>query len=201
MRNYFDFMLGASYWGNLGGLDPTGVSVIPGAYQDFDRLGFAFDIGYDRVIASGQQTDWTLGIETGWSSFENDGSGLTSPYSDINASMYYVAPATRLLVHVSPTVTVSPGVGLGYYGFAIDELQSYYYGWWWGYDSRTLNQDSSLGGFVSLALDFNTSPTGAIRLDTKAHFVDFGGLQSLYPNETSVTGPIWNVELGFVVKF
>jgi hypothetical protein len=199
--NYVDFMLGASYWNGLGNLDPTGVTPIPGGFGDFDRWGFAFDMGYDRVIKRGTKADWTLGLELGWSTFENDGNGLATPYSTISSSFFYVAPVTRLLWHVSPTVTVSPGVGAGYYAFSIDEYDTYYYGWWWGYSGRTLNQDSAFGGFASLGVDFHLSPANAIRIDNKVHFVEFDGLESLMPNETTVRGPIWTIEIGFVLAF
>jgi hypothetical protein len=200
-RNYVDFMMGASYWDHLGSLDPTGVSPIPGAYGDFDRWSFAFDMGYDRVVARGDRTDLALGLEMGWSTFENDGAGLVSPSTTISSSFFYIAPVTRLLWHVSPTVTVSPGIGAGYYALHIDEYDTYYYGWWWGYSGRTLNEDSAFGGFASLAVDFHLSPTNAIRFDNKVHFVEFDGLESLYPNETKVRGPIWTIELGFVLAF
>lgn len=200
-RNYVDFMFGASYWGGLGDLDPSGVSPVPGQFTDFDKWGFAFDIGYDRVVASGAHSDWTLGLELGWNTFDNDGSGLASPYSDITAGMFYITPVTRWLLHLSDTVTIAPGVGAGYYGFSVVETETYYYGWWWGYASRTLNQDSAFGGFVSLGLDFHLNEAAILRIDNKLHFVEFDGLQSLLPNETRVDGPIYTLEIGFALAF
>ena len=51
-KNYLDVMIGASYWDDLGSLDPTGVGPVPGRFGRFDDWGFAFDMGYDRVIES-----------------------------------------------------------------------------------------------------------------------------------------------------
>lgn len=199
--NYFDFMLGASYWDDLGSLDPTGVSPFPGRFGDFDRWGFAFDFGYDRVVWHDEKNAITVGIESGWSSFANDGSGLTSPYSDISATLFYLTPAVRWRRQLSPSVTISPGIGAGYYSLSIDEYESYYYGWWWGYSSRTLYDDSTFGGFLSLGFDFHINPSAAIRVDNKLHFVSFDGLQNLMPRETGVDGPIYTLEVGFVLAF
>jgi hypothetical protein len=200
-QNHLDIMFGASWWDELGDLDPTGVSPVPGRFGRFDDWGFAFDMGFDRVVASNERSDLTLGLEVGWSTFENDGSGLTSPYSDITASMVYITPAVRWMLHLSRIVTIVPGIGAGYYGFSIDEYETYYYGYWWGYSARTLNQDSAFGGFASLACDFHLSPTSAIRIDNKFHLVDFDGLQSLMPREDDVGGPIYTLEAGFVFSF
>jgi hypothetical protein len=102
---------------------------------------------------------------------------------------------------LSSAVTVSPGVGLGYYSLSIDEYETYYYGWWWGYDTRTLYDDSALGGFVSLAVDFKTSAWGAFRIDNKLHFAEFDNLDNLTPNESNVHGPIYTLAIGFVYGF
>lgn len=200
-RNHLDLMLGGSYWNDLGSLDPTGVGPVPGRFDDFDRWGFAFDMGYDRVVERAERADWTLGLELGFVSWHNDGTGLTTPFSDITADMVYFAPTTRVMMQLSPWVTLSPGIGAGYYGLRIEEYEHYYYGWWSATDSRSLNRDGTFGGFASLALDFHASPVSAIRLENKLHFVRFDGLEALYPNETSVEGPIWTLELGLVVRF
>jgi hypothetical protein len=198
--NHLDIMFGGSMWNDLGNLDPRGVGP-PGHFGDFDDWGFAFDMGYDRVISGNEHGDFTLGLEFGWSTFENDGSGLISPYSEITASMFYVTPVVRWMWHLSRIVTITPGFGAGYYGFSIDEYDTYYYGWYWGYSGRTLNQDSAFGGFASLATDFHMSPTSAIRIDNKFHFVEFEGLDSLMPLADDVDGPIYTLEIGFVFSF
>ncbi len=194
-------MFGASYWDDLGGLDTSGAGFVPNAIGDFDSWGFAFDFGYDRIVSSNRDFDWSVGIESGWSTFDGDGRGYYSSSSDISSSMWYLAPATRFHFPLSPRTTLIAGIGAGYYGFSIDEISTYYYDWWYSYDSRTLNQDDAFGGFASVAFDFDMAPGAAFRLDNKVHFVHFDGLDALLPNESSVDGPIWTVEFGFVFKF
>ena len=196
--NYFDISFGASYWDDLGDLDPSGTFPIPGRFGTFDSWGSAFDIGYDRVISDDGRSAVSLGIESGWSTFDNNGSGLSSPYSDISATMFYIAPVVRWHNDLGPAVTVSPGIGIGYYGLSIDEYETYYYGWWYGYDTRTLYDDSTIGGFVSLAFDFRLGSSSAIRIDNKFHFAEFNGLEQLMPNESSVSGSIYTIGIGFV---
>src|SRR5688572_16979978 len=75
-QNHFDLMFGGSYWSDLGGLDTTGAGPLPGAIGDFDSGGWAFDMGYDRVVWSRRDVDWSVGIETGWSTFDSDSIGL-----------------------------------------------------------------------------------------------------------------------------
>ncbi|HEX5053256.1 MAG TPA: hypothetical protein VFZ65_15885 [Planctomycetota bacterium] len=199
--NQLDLCIGGSYWSNLGDLDTNGAGIVPGAIGEFDTWGWALDLGYDHVVMRNRNFDWSLGLETGWSTFESNGRGVYSPSSDVTASMWYIAPATRWHFPLSPRSMVIAGVGVGYYGFAIDEVSTYYYGWWYGYDSRTLNEDGTIGGFASVAFDYDVAPGAALRLDNKVHFVHYEGLNSLLPNESSVDGPIWTFELGIVIKF
>ena len=137
----------------------------------------------------------------GWTTFESNSVCYYTPYSYITGNMWYVAPALRCHFEMSRSATMVVGIGAGYYGFAIDELTTYYYGWWWGYDSRTLSRDDAFGGFASVALDLGLSPNGGLRVESKVHFVEFNGIDSVLPNESSVSGPIWSFEIGYVFKF
>jgi hypothetical protein len=199
-QNHIDLMFGGSYWSDFGDLDTSGAGPLPGAIGDFDSGGWAFDFGYDRVVWSGRDLDWSVGVETGWSTFDSDSIGYYHPYSSITGTMWYLAPATHWHFELSRNTTLVAGVGAGYYGFSIDELSTYYYGWWWGYDSHTLNQDDAFGGFASVAIDFEMAG-GALRFENKLHYVEFGGLDALLPNESSVSGPIWTFEIGYAFKF
>jgi hypothetical protein len=198
--SYFNIMFGTSYWDDLGDLDTAGTFPVPGVFGDFDDWGSAFSLGFDGEVWDRAEDSVTIGIETGWCTFDNHGGG-TTPYSDIAASLSYIAPVVRWRHDLSSAVTVSPGVGLGYYSLSIDEYETYYYGWWWGYDTRTLYDDSALGGFVSLAVDFKTSAWGAFRIDNKLHFAEFDNLDNLTPNESNVHGPIYTLAIGFVYGF
>lgn len=200
-KNQFDVMFGASWWDDLGDIDASSSGPILGTIGDFDSWGWAFDLGYDRVVFSGRDVDVSVGLETGWSTFYNDGYGYYAQYSEITGNMWYIAPAVRWHFELSPAVSLIAGLGAGYYGFSIDELTTYYYGWWWGYDSRTIADDGALGGFASLAFDFHTSPNGAFRLENKLHYVEFDGLDSVLTSQDSVHGPIWNIEIGYVFRF
>jgi hypothetical protein len=199
-KNQVDVMFGASYWNDLGDLDTSG-GIVPNAVGDFDSWGWAFDFGYDRVVWSNRDVDMSVGIESGWSTFASDGRGFSGGASDISSSMWYLTPAMRWHFPLSRQATLIAGVGAGYYGFSIDEVSTYYYGWYYGYDARTLNQDDAFGGFASVAFDFDLAPGAAIRLDNKVHIVEFDGVDTLLPNESSVDGPIWTIEIGFAYKF
>ncbi len=200
-KNQFDVMIGGSYWDGIGDLDTSTSGPPFGSIGDFDSLGWAFDLGYDRVVWTNRAVDWSLGLETGWSTFESNSSGYYTPNSDITGNMWYLAPASRWHFELTPQTALVAGIGAGYYGFSIEELSTYYYGYWWGYDSRTLSQDDEFGAFASLAFDFAMSPGSAFRIENKLHFVDFDGLDSLLTNESSVNGPIWTFEVGYVFKF
>ena len=153
-------------FGHLGLFEPN---------DDFDGLenydtGGAFDIGIGSRVSANLAVDGTFGLHS----------------ADRGPDDVTVAPLTFGVRLILPSPIVEPyvGGGLGLYFTSLDEPSS-----------GINDDDTTIGGYVSLGVDAWLNPRMALNFEGKYHFVEpeFDGV------DVDVSG--WTIGLGVRVSF
>lgn len=213
-RNLFTLALGGALWPSLSNTD-FGTSRTTGSGH-MSSLGLAVEAAYHRHLAHWERGDLYLGPEFGAFIFSNHNSVDTTQPStgqpvkgDLDASAFYAGPSLKFMMGEG-RLKYFLGAGGGYYHLSLtesDEIprppctnlgpcsQT----------TRSLNK-GTIGGYVSLGIDliaFDTQ-TGwnwRVRLEDKAHLVNFGSLDSFSPGAGNLSGPINVIQVGVVAGF
>jgi len=160
-------MYGQTYlFGHLGLFEPNDDS---DGLENYDTGG-AFDIGIGSRVSANLAVDGTFGLHS----------------AERGSDDVMVAPLTFGLRLILPAPVVEPyvGGGLGLYFASLDE------------PSTGINDDdTTIGGYVSLGVDAWLNPRMALNFEGKYHFAEpeFGGV------DVDVSG--WTIGLGVRVSF
>jgi hypothetical protein len=183
----FRLNFGFGLWESQQNLDPVGIG-------DFDAGPAVFEIGADFRLAEWGNLDLYLGLDGGLMTTESDIPGqFTSPTSDAS----YLAPSLALYVGEFAAPRLNLRAGAGRYTVEFSE---------W-IDTTSLNRtfrESTFGAFAGVGLDLPLqigSGLNSISLDSRVHFVDFGEVERLGPNNGHLEGPIWTIQLGWARRF
>jgi hypothetical protein len=178
--------VGLDLWPELGDLEPT-------LGGDFDEAGFGVElnlhyggwsVGPARIYLGGD-----LGVIGNGSDVEGAVEG-----EDLQTTLVYVTPSVRALVGDAGETRWSLDAGIGYYDVSIEEWEDDCF---WDCDTWDYYDDSSIGGYLGLGLEFPLRSEGATRLlvGLKAHFVEFDEPAALDPGG-SLDGPIYVLYFG-----
>lgn len=182
----FGATVGLDLWPDLGDLDPA----LGGS---FDDAGFGLDlnlhfggwnVGAARIYVGGD-----LGVIGNGSDVEGPAEG-----EDLQTSLVYVTPSVKALFGDEGQMRWTLDAGIGYYDVSIDEQEDDCF---WDCDTWDYYDDSSIGGYLGLGVEFPLRADSGLRLVTglKAHFVEFDEPAELAPGG-SLDGPIYVLYFG-----
>lgn len=185
----FSGSLGVNLWDELGDLDPG----LPG---DFESAGVAAEFGLHG--GGWQLGDVRLyaGADLGIFGNSSDVEGVFER-EDLQASLLYFTPSLKAVLGDPRHLRWLLEAGAGYYDVSVDETEDDCF---WDCDSYEYFDDSALGGYLGLGLEF---PLGAGATSfgftggAKVHFVDFDEPVDLAV-AGDLDGPIYVLYFGLV---
>jgi hypothetical protein len=183
----FRLSLGFGQWDAQRELDTGG----PG---EFDSGPFVFELGVDYRLAEWGKSDVYVGVDGGIMTTQSDIPGVyTSPTSDVA----YFAPSVGFYFGDYSSTRFNLRAGVGRYSVEFSELIDY----------TSLNRtfsETAFGPFVGAGIDIPLkfgSGLNSITLESRAHFVDFGQVEQLEPENGNLEGPIWTIQVGWSRRF
>ncbi|MEQ1801940.1 MAG: outer membrane beta-barrel protein [Gammaproteobacteria bacterium] len=179
--------MGIDNWSDLGDVQPF----LGGS---FDDTGFGLDLGVHWLVGRTGPADVLLGFNLGGFFHDSNVRGIEEG-EDLAASVVYLAPSVKFAFGSPGGRRLYVDAGIGYYGAAIDEMESDCY---FGCDSYEYYDDDTLGGYAGLSADFPLGARmGGVRLTTgfAVHFVDFDSPVEL-DGASSLDGPIYAFQVG-----
>jgi hypothetical protein len=197
-RHYGSIIIGAVYWPNLGGVDPSQAGFNPRQFGKFKTWGYSIELAYHYLATTWLDRDLWIGLDFGFFFNENKGeltliflpSGETVS-GEIGSRGMYITPSLKWFVwgqRGSPRFYL--GAGAGYY--MLDFAELYPFG-----EGGEIFEESTIGGYLSAGIRFpiskNSPESTAIILESKVNFADFG---ELAPGTGDIKGPIYLFQLG-----
>jgi hypothetical protein len=179
--------LGPSIWPALADLDPD-------LGGDFDRTGFAAEIG---VHAGGWKmgpAHLYLGADLGGAGHDSDVEGLVER-EDLYASLLYVTPSLKARFASGAGASWTLDAGIGYYAVSVDEWEE---DCDWDCDTWEYYDDSAIGGYLGIGVEF---PLGSAQTplwlvaSARAHFVGLDDPDELEAGG-DLDGPIYVLSIG-----
>ncbi len=212
------FMLGASYWPNIGDIRPDPSLADPEQFGRFGDWGGNFEFPIHGRVATIKGVDLMVGGEVGvfFGETKEDFEDTTQDFPDEQARVElepivsYVTASTKLRFGKPDSWRPFLGAGLGFYLFRIkgpdkvfpvnnirtgetyDEL----------FPGTKFFGEDSLGGYLSAGVDvpLYRSPSFGLMLRTeyKLHFAKFEDIYQFAPGSDDLTGPIHMLQVGIV---
>ena len=183
---HFAIVIGAQRWSDAGDIQPD-------LGGEFDSEGVNLEVSWHAPIRSlySQRLFW--GFTTGLMGHDSNVIGVVE-FEDLQLGAIYLTPSVKYMLHDSPSQRIFLDLGAGYYAAAIDEYEDYCY---YYCDVFEYYDDSSFGGFVGIAADFDVGqPGGAyLQLGAKVHSADFRAPTDIGSN-TALDGPIYQFQFG-----
>jgi len=182
----FGATVGIDLWSDLGDLDP-----VPGG--DFDEAGFGLDLNLHFGGWSAGPAQIYLGGDFGVIGHDSDVEGVFER-EDLETTLVYITPSVKAVFGEAGRTHWTLDAGIGYYDVSIEEWEDDCF---WDCDTWEYYDDSSVGGYLGLGLEFPLGGDFATRLLTaiKVHFVDFDDPVTLAPGG-SLDGPIYVMYFG-----
>jgi hypothetical protein len=200
-KNYFNVFLGASYWSNLGDIQPLSSVVIPDRYGEIKEWGYGIEGGYHRLVGRWFGHDVRIGVDMGFYYHENEKeyqvvilpSGRTLD-GEIVARGFYLTPSLRWVFGAKDSTRLLLGAGIGYYRVDfVEQLDD-------GTSSDSFFENDTVGGYLSVGLGIpliGSKPEALVlTFEGKVHYADFGDLGEFAPGAGDLKGPIYMFQVG-----
>ncbi len=212
------FMLGASYWPNVGDIRPDPSLADPEQFGRFGDWGGNFEFPIHGRVATIKGVDLMVGGEVGafFGETKEDFEDTTQDFPDEQARVElepivsYVTASGKLRFGKPGSWRPFLGAGLGWYLFRIkgpDKVfpvtnirtgktnDRFFSG------TKFFGEDA-LGGYLSAGVDvpLYRSPSFGLMLRTeyKLHIANFEDINQFAPGSDDLTGPIHMLQVGFV---
>jgi hypothetical protein len=178
--------LGAGLWPGLADLEPD-------LGGDFERTGFAGEVGLHAGGWRIGPADLYLGADFGFASHDSDVVG-TAEREDLYASLLFVTPSLRARLGNGDRARWTLDAGAGYYRVSVDEWED---DCDWDCDTWEYYDDGAIGGYLGVGVEVALGSEIPFWLvaSARAHFVGFEDPDELEAGG-DLDGPIYVLSIG-----